>query len=48
MEAQEVERGRDAVAAGGDESPLPASLSLASGSTRRSVAAASLRDSGGQ
>ena len=40
-------RGRDAVAAGGGESPLPASLSLASGSTRRSVAAASLRDGGG-
>ena len=40
-------RGRDAVAAGGGESPLPASLSLASGLTRRSMAAASLRDGGG-
>ena len=41
-------RGSDGVAAGGGESPLLVSLSLASGSTRWSVAAASLRDGGGQ
>ena len=41
-------RGSDGVAAGGGESPLLVSLSLASGSTRWSVAEASLRDGGGQ
>ena len=45
-------RGSDGVAAGGGESPLlvslSLSLSLASVSTRWSVAAASLRDGGGQ
>lgn len=40
--------GSDGLVAVGGESPLSASLSLTSGSTGRSVAAASLRDGGGQ
>ena len=40
-------RGSDGVVAGGGKSPLPASLSLASGSMWWSVAAASLRDGRG-